>query len=74
MLGLALGIQDLFSPLGKILRETLGLSTMSLSQLTRCQVFCFGLDFLLLSVVMLSHLMLIRSLAAMHLFKKERWE
>lgn len=42
-------------PTEKILREILGLPTVSLSQLTRCQIFCFWLEFLLLSVVMLPH-------------------
>ena len=42
-------------PVGKILREILCLSTVSLSQLTRCQTLCFWLKFLQLCVEILPH-------------------
>lgn len=68
MVGLGVENQDL--PTGKILREILGLPTVSLSQLTRRQIFCFWLEFFQRSVVMC--LMLIRSLAVMYVFEKEK--
>lgn len=53
MVGRGVENQDLLT--GKILREILGLPTVSLSQLTRCQIFCVWLEFFQRSVVMLSH-------------------